>query len=420
MPDPAPPDSAEPPARGPSRRALLGGAVTGWGAAVALGVGVITRAGGAGEPAPAQTSPAPRSDPTGATGDAVVPFHGAHQAGVGVVPQAHSVYLALDLAEATTAADLRRLMRLLTSDAERLTRGLGALADTEPELALHPARLTVTFGFGPRVHDIVGGAVRAWPTALPPFRIDRLQAAWSGGDLLIEVAADDPLTVAHAQRMLLKDARTFARPRWVQAGFRRADGIEPRGTTMRNLFGQVDGTANPRLGTADFDDLVWITEGPLTGGTSLVIRRIAMHLETWDEVDRIGRESAVGRRLDTGAPLTGTREEDEPDLAATDRLGFPVIPTESHLRRARHRTPRERFYRRGFNYDEPPAAGQTSNSGLVFTTYQADPATQFVPVQRRLDELDILNTWTTPIGSAVFAVPPGCAEGGYIGETLLA
>ena len=51
---------------------------------------------------------------------------------------------------------------------------------------------------------------------------------------------------------------------------------------------------------------------------------------------------------------------------------------------------------------------------------QADIDAQFTPIQRRLDELDLLNEWTTPIGSAVFAVPPGCSPGGYIGETLLA
>ncbi|MHB1063819.1 MAG: hypothetical protein ACYC1Z_04880 [Georgenia sp.] len=33
--------------------------------------------------------------------------------------------------------------------------------------------------------------------------------------------------------------------------------------------------------------------------------------------------------------------------------------------------------------------------------------------------LGLLDRWATPMGSAVFAVPLGCAEGGYIGETLL-
>ena len=30
----------------------------------------------------------------------------------------------------------------------------------------------------------------------------------------------------------------------------------------------------------------------------------------------------------------------------------------------------------------------------------------------------MLNTWTVPIGSAVFAIPPGCEEGGFIGDGL--
>lgn len=52
-------------------------------------------------------------------------------------------------------------------------------------------------------------------------------------------------------------------------------------------------------------------------------------------------------------------------------------------------------------------------------TFQRDVTAQFVPIQRRLDALDLLNTWTTPIGSAVFAVPGGCAEGEVLGERLL-
>ena len=80
----------------------------------------------------------------------------------------------------------------------------------------------------------------------------------------------------------------------------------------------------------------------------------------------------------------------------------------------------QRIFRRAYNYDERPAGADVSDSGLVFVSFQADIDAQFTPIQRRLDELDLLNEWTTPIGSAVFAVPPGCAEGGYIGETLLA
>lgn len=388
--------------------------MAGVGAAVAVGVDALTRR-------PEGSVPAPVPGTAEALhGSGTVAFHGEHQAGIATSPQAHATLVALDLHDHTDRDALRRMMRLLTDDAARLSRGRAALADSEPELALVPARLTVTFGFGPElVRRADPTAAPAWLRPLPAFGIDRLQDAWNDGDLLIQVAADDRMTVAHALRMLLKDTRSFAAVRWSQHGFRRARGSETSGTTMRNLFGQVDGTVNPEPGTEDFDRLVWIRDGWLAGGTSLVLRRIRMNLDTWDELDRGGREQSTGRYLSTGAPLTGTEEHDEPDFEATDAVGFPVIPEFSHLRRARSEDTRQRIFRRGYNYDETPAGGAISDSGLLFVSFQADVDAQFVPLQRRLDQLDLLNEWTTPVGSAVFAVPPGCAESGFIGETLL-
>lgn len=419
--EPQPTRDPRPARRGPTRRQmLLGGAVAGVGAVAAIGAdGLARRAATAEPPGPGTASP---DVPTALAGASTVPFHGPHQAGVTVPPQAHTTLVGLDLLPGTDRAALRRLMRLLSDDAARLTRGQAALADSEPELAAVPADLTVTFGFGPELvrRAATGTAVGpAWLRPLPAFTIDRLEDAWSGGDLLLQVAADDPLTVAHALRMLLKDARAFATVRWSQPGFRRARGSEADGTTMRNLFGQVDGTVNLMPGTADFDRLVWVDDGWLAGGTGMVLRRIRMDLDSWDQLDRGGREQSVGRFLASGAPLTGAAEHDEPDFAATTAIGFPVIPEFSHLRRARSEDPDQRIYRRGYNYDAAPADGLVSESGLLFLSYQADVDAQYVPLQRRLDELDLLNEWTTPIGSAVFAVPPGCAEGGYVGETLL-
>jgi dye decolorizing peroxidase len=64
--------------------------------------------------------------------------------------------------------------------------------------------------------------------------------------------------------------------------------------------------------------------------------------------------------------------------------------------------------RRGYSYDDTlDNSGEISDTGLLFCSYQADIARQFVPAQQRLAELDLLNTWTTPVGSAVFAIPPG-------------
>lgn len=399
-------------ARRPGRRAVLtGGLAAAGGALVALGgSAAISRL-----EAPSDGGRTPVA--SDAVGTATVEFRGPRQAGVGTPPQAFATLVALDLVPGTDRAALVRLMRIWTDDAERLMAGRAPLADTEPELAARPASLTVTVGFGIGLLAAAGaaGAAPAWLRPLPPFAVDRLDPAWCDGDIVLQVCADDPVAVAHAVRVLVRGARTFVTTRWVQSGFRHAAGVHAPGTTMRNLMGQVDGTRNLAPGVDDA--LIWCQDGPewLAGGTGMVVRRIAMDLDAWEGVDRTAREAAVGRRLADGAPLTGAREHDEPDLDAVDALGLPVISDVAHIRRARTDDPAHRFLRRVYSYDDGPGA----SCGLLFITFQADVARQLVPVQERLAEADLLNLWTTPVGSAVFAVPPGCGPGEYLGQALL-
>lgn len=395
--------------RGSSRRQfLLGGTAAGLGAVAAIGVDRAVQQ---------VSTPAP-GGLEALNGAQTVPFYSEHQAGIATDAQAHATFVALDLRPEVDADGVRRLLRVLSDDASRLTQGIPALADSEAELSIAPARLTVTFGFGAGLVRRTSASAPAWLRALPPFSIDALTPEFGDGDLVLQIAADDALTVAHATRMLLKDARSFASVRWTQSGFRRAHGSVSPGTTMRNLFGQVDGTSNVVPGTDEFDSVVWAEHGWLSGGTSMVIRRIHMNLDKWDELDRSGRDESVGRRMSDGSPLTGARESDEPDFEAKNGLGFPVIHDLSHIRRARTGDERQRIFRRGYNYDDSPAPRETSNSGLIFVSFQADVDKQFVPIQARLARVDLLNIWTTPVGSAVFAVPPGCDEGGFVGETL--
>ncbi|WP_157245337.1 Dyp-type peroxidase [Nonomuraea typhae] len=387
---------------GISRRGLLAGGAAGLAGGAGLAVAGVVDS----RPARAGDTPPP-SEP--AQGAAVEPFHGAHQAGVATRPQAHAAFAGLDLRKGVGKEALGRLMRILTDDARRLTSGRGALADTEPELAALPARLTITFGFGPGL--FTKARIEGGPAQLPRFSVDRLEERWSGGDLLLQICCEDPVTLAHALRMTLKDAKTFAEVRWVQRGFRQA--AQKPGLTQRNLMGQLDGTVNPRPGTPDFDRAVWIGDGPLAGGTMLVLRRIRMLMDSWDAADRVAKEFTVGRRLDDGAPLTGRAEHDEADFAKLNAIGFPIIAEYAHIRRARVEDPGSRMFRRVYNYDD-------GDTGLLFASYQADVERQFTPVQRRLAEADLLNQWTTPIGSAVFYIPPGCREGGWVGDGLLA
>ncbi|CPS17530.1 Dyp-type peroxidase [Mycobacteroides abscessus] len=357
----------------------------------------------------------------------VEPFYGDHQAGIATAPQAHAMFLALDLLSAadtdmgTARENLRSILRLWTTDAARLTQGIPALADTEPELATTTARLTVTAGLGPSVFAKTGLADRCPASArdFPAFSTDRLDKRWCGGDLLLQICADSPLLVAHAARVLLKNVRSLASERWRQTGFRTPRPEDPSGGTMRNLMGQVDGTVNPTA--PELDSLLWHQGDDhewLKGGTLLVLRRITMNLDGWDQLDRKLRDLVMGRRSDNGAPLSGEKESDEPDLTMT-RGGIPVIPATSHVALARHRNPNERFLRRPYNFDDAPLPGTSSNAGLIFAAYQRDIATQFVPVQQRLSERDEFNQWNTAVGSAVFVMPPGTTEDGYLGRPLL-
>jgi dye decolorizing peroxidase len=184
-------------------------------------------------------------------------------------------------------------------------------------------------------------------------------------------------------------------------------------------MGQVDGTDNPALHSDDFNRLVWIESGPewAVGGTILVLRRIAMHLDTWDKLGRTDKESVIGRTLANGAPLGKTDEADAPDFDQRTKSGLTVIPQFAHIRRASASNPDERFFRRPFNYEVGVSAQGVPDVGMLWTAYMRNMK-QYVPVQSRLASFDLLNQWTTPIGSSVFAIAGGVKPGEIIAERL--
>ena len=192
-------------------------------------------------------------------------------------------------------------------------------------------------------------------------------------------------------------------------------------------MGFKDGTRNIRSDdTAGLDQHVWV--GPeadqpwMRGGSYLVARRIRMFLETWDRDRLSDQQNVFGRSKADGAPLTGHAEDDEPDYAALDATGSPLIPADAHIRLA---SPENnaglRILRRGYSYtDGIDADTGTLDAGLFFIAFQNDPA-RFVTLQRRLGTQDALNEYIRHVGSGLFACPAGLtAPGERWGAALFA
>ncbi|ALC06076.1 hypothetical protein CDES_08355 [Corynebacterium deserti GIMN1.010] len=343
-----------------------------------------------------------------------VAFDGRHQAGIATPHQANLNLVAFTLRSGVDRAAIVRLMRVWTEDARALCAGETPLGSLEPEMASAPANLTITCGFGATLFDAAGLAHQRpqWLHPIPAFDRDQLRPEWGESDLVLQICSDDALTLSHATRHMIRAGVDYVATRWMQQGFLNANGVLGKKETPRNLFGQKDGTVNPR-GEEEIQNAAWISEGPswAVDGSCMVVRRIAMNLDEWEILDRTSREVSVGRTLDSGAPLTGGDEFSDADYEARDSYGLPVIDPASHMARSKapEDDPGQVILRRVFNYDLPPdpTSEELSNAGLVFICFQKDPDKQFTPIQQRLDEQDRLNQWITHIGSAVFFIPPG-------------
>ena len=390
--------------------------------------------------------------------DVTEAFWGERQGGILTPQQNHTYFAAFDLVTGDRG-DVVKLLQAWTEAAARMTTAqtaapLGsdpmvAAADSGEALGLAASRLTVTFGFGPGLFQLDGkdrfGLAAQRPAALedlPIFHGDQLEPARTGGDLSVQACADDPQVAFHAVRQLARLAGAAARIRWVQAGFNSNGAADD---TPRNLMGFKDGTQNPiairpaeRAGgfvqpnPLSPEEVVWAgKEGPawMHGGSYLVVRRIRVALEHWDETDLDFQEQTIGRRKISGAPLGGSHEFEAMDLDATDKDGNPVIPDNAHIRLAAAASNGgAQMLRRGYSYNDgvnitaerwPPWRNQLEyDAGLLFIAYQRDPREGFTRVFEPMSKLDALNQFVTHTGGGLFAVPPGVGQGGFIGQRL--
>ncbi|MBX6395535.1 MAG: deferrochelatase/peroxidase EfeB [Alicyclobacillaceae bacterium] len=375
---------------------------------------------------------APGGDSKGAGDGDIVEFYGLHQAGIATPQQDHLVFASFDITT-SQRKEVRDLLRTWSEYAARMTRGetIGSPStnahlppdDNGESLGLSPARLTITFGFGPTLFQRDGvdrfGLAAKQPASLkdiPRMPRDALLPEWCGGDLCIQACADDPQVAFHAVRHLARAAAGVAAVRWLQQGFlSRPMNAAGKEETPRNLFGFKDGTGNVDItDETQMNRFIWVngSDQPswMRGGTYLVVRRIRMLIEVWDRASLMDQEQTIGRKKDSGAPFGGQGEFSPVNPAA--------LPENSHVRLA-HGDGTVKLLRRSYSYlNGVDSKTGSLDAGLVFISFQRDVQQQFVPILRRLAAQDALNEYISHIGSAVFACPPGARKGGYVGDTL--
>lgn len=376
----------------------------------------------------------------------VVPFHGLVQAGITTAAQDRLHMAAFDVVTEDRAA-LIQLLKDWTAAAEALTLGretgaTGAVdgpydappEDTGEALGLSAGKLTVTFGFGASLFEKDGkarfGLEGRRPDALidlPHFPGDDLQDNRSGGDIIVQACSDDPQVAVHAIRNLARIGFGRVRVRWSQLGFGRTSSTSRNQQTPRNLFGFKDGTNNLKAeDTGLLTEHVWAGPGSrpeeawMQGGSYLVARRIRMHIEIWDRTSLREQEQLIGRTKSEGSPLSGGKEFTAPDFSLKGKDSEPLIGMDSHVRLA-HADQNDgvRMLRRGYNYTDGSDGLGHLDAGLFFIAFVKDPRTHYVPMQMGMAKQDVLALeYLKHTGSALAAVPPGVAPGGFIGEGL--
>ena len=394
---------------GVSRRdALLAAGGLAVGAASAA---LLPRLGGS--PGPSTTNAAVPGAPAGSPVDPT----GGHQAGIArpSTPQQHTLVAVLDFADRGAPTFVVALEARLAAVTAVILSFAGH-ADPSPVAPDGAGDLSVTLGLGSALVSALDPRLPG-AAGLPLFvGDDAIATERLGGDVLVGVCAENPGLLSPALAAVISALET-ATVRWQQLGFRSPG----EGTIARNPLGYHDGVIVPR-GDAELDRDVWIPDGPAAGGTICVVRQLRLDVAAFAAEAPERQDEIMGRRRGDGAPLSGGGPLDEVNLRAKTESGRFVTPSRSHARAAHPSfTGSHLMLRRGYAYANgpvmTPGGRRVDDQGLLFICFQRE-LDDFTRTQRRLDELDDLMGYATPVASGAFLVLPGFTARRPLGSGL--
>lgn len=262
--------------------------------------------------------------PAAAPDEGLVPFHGAHQAGILTPQQRFGGFVAFDVL-ARDRKELAALLRKLTVRSRVLTAGV---TPKDPDVAAVRGpedRLTITVGVGASLFDGRFGLEGARPpglTRMPRFPGDRLEPGGCHGDLSVQVCAQHPDAVLHVVRDLARETTGLLRARWRADGF--VNPPRPEGSP-RSFTGFKDGTAHPDTASArEMDRLVWVgPEGPgwARGGSYQVLRTIRLGAGRGTGSRWASRSGSSAGARRPARRSTGRRRATRSTTGATRRAG---------------------------------------------------------------------------------------------------
>ncbi|HYC28689.1 MAG TPA: Dyp-type peroxidase, partial [Chitinophagaceae bacterium] len=319
-------------------------------------------------------------------------------------------YLAIIRANVVTSdvqelKDLLRVVSKYARDAMEKKPSHNNLMPLEHGRLPESYRVTVTIGFGYTLFtDHTGydrfGLISRKPKNLkivPNFPGDHFNPVEKACDLILVVASDHPyVNVAISRYMaeyINKDFRKIKEDYRDKTVFRVVDIQQGFGRPDRREFLRFnDGIDNLRSGI-DLENLVFVDEycgepGWCVGGSYLVYRKIREMMPVWEAFSTEVQEQTIGRKKDTGDPLSRKMEGIENKTPIyPDHKDAKDGPLNAHIRKVQPRRSvpdlfgihdlERRFLRRSYPFFEGVDRTGQAYNGLHFMAYMKSIQRQF-------------------------------------------